>query len=444
MATIVKMPQLGESVVEGTIERWLKALGDPVERLEPLLEIATDKIDTEVPAPATGVLLAVLAQEGETVEAGTVLAYIGAPGESVPDKASTDAPVTDTAATDVAPAKASEPASEPAPAVEKIAGEPTPGGRTFVSPVVARIAAENDVDLRQVQGSGLGGRVTKKDILAYIKARSEISPAAPPSGPVAPPPAPAPPLSAPPAPPVPARLGVDEEVHPLSTMRRRIAEHMVRSRRTSPHATTIMEADMTAVVRHREAHKQAMAAHGVKLTFMPYFIQATIAGLRAVPEANSRFTDEGLVISRRIHMGMAAAIDKGLIVPVIRNADELNLQGLARVVSDLTVRARAGKLSPDELQGGTFTLTNHGSGGSLIGAAIINQPQAGILGLGAIVKRPVVRSSSPSLLPNADDAIVIRPMCYLSFTFDHRILDGAGADRFLATVKSTLEQWPLE
>ncbi len=435
MATVVKMPQLGESVVEGTIERWLKAPGDPVEKLEPLLEIATDKIDTEVPAPATGVLLAVLAREGETVEAGTILAYIGAPGESVPGGSSADASAPDNTATNPAPNETSEPAP-PAPAAEKPAEGGTPGGRAFISPVVARIAAENDVDLGQVPGSGLGGRVTKKDILAYIKKRSAVPPGGEPPALATP--------STPPAatPPVPASPGEDEEVHPLSTMRRRIAEHMVRSRRTSPHATTIMEADMTAVVRHREAHKQAMAAHGVKLTFMPYFIQATIAGLRAVPEANSRYTDEGLMIARRIHMGMAAAVDKGLVVPVIRNADELNLQGLARVVNDLTARARAGKLHVDELQGGTFTLTNHGSSGSLIGAAIINQPQAGILGLGAIIKRPVVRSGGPSLLPDADDAIVIRPMCYLSFTFDHRILDGAGADKFLGVVKSTLENWP--
>jgi len=440
MATVVKMPQLGESVVEGTIERWLKAPGDPVERLEPLLEIATDKIDTEVPAPATGVLLAVLAQEGETVEAGTVLAYIGAPGEAVPDGVPADTPAADNPVMDEAPAEASEPTpAASAPVAEKLAEGAPSGGRAFVSPVVARIAAENDVDLRQVKGSGLGGRVTKKDILAYIRQRSAVPPAAPP-----PTPAPVPPAAVTPPPPVSAKPGADEELHPLSTMRRRIAEHMVRSRRTSPHATTIMEADMTAVVRHRAAHKAAMATHGVRLTFMPYFVQATIAGLRAVPEANGRFTDEGLVISRRIHMGMAAAIDKGLIVPVIRNADELNLQGLARVINDLTERARTGKLHPDELQGGTFTLTNHGSSGSLIGAAIINQPQAGILGLGAIVKRPVVRSSSPSLLPNADDAIVIRPMCYLSFTFDHRILDGAGADKFLGVVKSTLENWPNE
>jgi 2-oxoglutarate dehydrogenase E2 component (dihydrolipoamide succinyltransferase) len=439
MATVVKMPQLGESVVEGTIERWLKAPGDPVERLEPLLEIATDKIDTEVPAPATGVLLAVTAQEGETVEAGTILAYIGAPGEVVPEGAPADAPAADNPGADQASGATSEPAPDAAPAAEEPAEAAVPGGRAFVSPVVARIAAENDVDLRQVKGTGLGDRVTKKDILAYIKQRNAAPPPAPPPTPV-----PVTPLAAPPPPPVPVKPGADEELHPLSTMRRLIAEHMVRSRHTSPHATTIMEADMTAVVRHRAAHKAAMAAHGVKLTFMPYFVQATIAGLRAVPEANSRFTDEGIVISRRIHMGMAAAVDKGLIVPVIHNADELNLQGLARVINDLTERARTGKLHPDELQGGTFTLTNHGSSGSLIGAAIINQPQAGILGLGAIVKRPVVRSSSPSLLPDADDAIVIRPMCYLSFTFDHRILDGAGADKFLGIVKSTLENWPNE
>ena len=227
----------------------------------------------------------------------------------------------------------------------------------------------------------------------------------------------------------------------VERLRRAIAQHMVQSKHTSPHVTTIMEADMTAVVRHRESNKRTLARDGETLTYTPYFVAAIVAGLRAVPQANSRFTDDGILLLRRIHVGIAVAVDGGLFVPVIRNADELSLAGLARAVNDLARRARAGQLQPDEIQGGTFTLTNHGTGGSLIGTPIINQPQSGILGAGAIVKRPVVRSTGTSLLPSADDAIVIRPMCYLSYTFDHRVLDGAQADKFLAAVKAKLENW---
>jgi len=458
MATPVKMPQLGESVVEGTVDRWLKAPGDAVEKLEPLLEIATDKIDTEVPAPATGVLLAVLAEQGETVQAGAVLAYIGAPGEAIPDDNPTDAeagtevnhvtdddgpplansddtatkPITQHPSRTIGNADDGQMVDARVEAHVETQPNAKPGGRAFVSPVVARIAAERDVDLRQVPGSGLGGRITKKDILAYLE-QARAEPVAVKSVIVQPVTTQAS---------VPANLGEDEELRPLSKMRRMIAQHMVQSKRTSPHVTTIMEADISAVVHHREAHKRAFAAKGAKLTFMPYFIQATVAGLRVVPEANSRYTDDGVVVRQRIHMGMAVALNKGLVVPVIRDADERNLQGLARAVIDLAVRAREGNLTPDDLYGGTFTITNHGTGGSLVGTPIINQPQAGILGLGAIEKRVMVRGDNRSLLPHVDDAIVIRPMCYLSFTFDHRILDGAGADRFLAVVKATLEDWP--
>ena len=224
-------------------------------------------------------------------------------------------------------------------------------------------------------------------------------------------------------------------------MRRAIAQHMVMSKRTSPHVTSIFEADMTAVVRHREANKRPYAQKGIALTYTPYFVAAIAAGLKTVPEANSRFTEEGLVVHKRVHVGVAVALDNGLIVPIIRDADEKNLQGLARTVNDLVARARTNQLQPDEIQGGTFTLTNHGTGGSLFATPIINQPQCGILGVGAIVKRPVVRSSTGSLLPSADDAIVIRPMAYLSLTFDHRVLDGAQADTFLTVVTQRLENW---
>ena len=421
MTTPVKMPQLGESVVEGTVARWLKAPGDAVAKHEPLLEISTDKIDTEVPAPADGVLLEILVAEGTTVAAGALLAIIGAPGEVAAGVPS------------VAPA----PDRQTPPPVERLtevagpsdtSSAERPGGRAFISPVVARMSAEHDIDLAHVEGTGLGGRITKKDVEAFL-AGAPVQPASPVE----------PELTAPPA--AAAEGDEDDVLQPLTTMRRAIAQHMVQSKHTSPHVTTIMEADMTAVVRHREANKRTLTRDGETLTYTPYFVAAIVAGLRAVPEANSRFSDAGILLLRRIHVGIAVAVDGGLFVPVIRNADELSLAGLARAVNDLARRGRAGRLQPDEIQGGTFTLTNHGTGGSLIGTPIINQPQSGILGAGAIVKRPVVRSAGGSLLPSADDAIVIRPMCYLSYTFDHRVLDGAQADKFLAAVKAKLENW---
>jgi 2-oxoglutarate dehydrogenase E2 component (dihydrolipoamide succinyltransferase) len=319
-----------------------------------------------------------------------------------------------------------------------------PQGRAFISPVVARIAAEHDIDLDQVSGSGLHGRITKKDIWAFVEEESgkgdQLSVISDqlsvereqPSTPQSPNrPIPQSPIPDPQSP-IP---------NPLSTMRSAIAEHMTRSVRNAPHVATIHEVDMTAVVRHREDHKAAFAARGIRLTLTPYFVAAVAEALRAVPEANSRFSEDGLILNRRIHIGVAVALDDGLLVPVIRDADERNLAGLARAVNDLAERARRGQLTPDELAGGTFTITNHGTGGSLLATPIINDGQAGILGIGAIVKRPVIRSGGHPLLPSADDAIVIRPMCYLSFSFDHRVLDGAEADEFVGKVKAILENW---
>jgi 2-oxoglutarate dehydrogenase E2 component (dihydrolipoamide succinyltransferase) len=453
MPTIVKMPQLGESVVEGTVARWLKAPGDTVKKLEPLLEISTDKIDTEVPAPADGVLLEIVVPEGSTVRAGAALAYIGTPDAErgvETRKIAGIMPGPEGSPDGVHARPPAQPGPEGAPP-EK------PSGRGFVSPVVQRIAAEHDIDLDQVTGTGMGGRISKKDILVYIanqgqKAGAQAAPG-PKSQPVEIVPQPAisnlPSLVSHPESP---SLSADEWLQPLSAMRRAIAQHMVRSKQTSPHVTTVFEADMTAVVQHRERCKSSYMAKGIKLTFTPYFVAAVAVALQQAPEANSRFTDAGIVLNRRIHIGIAVALAGGLVVPVIRDADEKNLQGLARAVNDLAERARSGTLTPDLTQGGTFTVTNHGVGGSLIGTPILNQPQAGILGVGAIVKRPVVRSgaqkwapSGPaSLLPSADDAIVIRPMCYLSFTFDHRVLDGAQADAFLTVVKENLENWAQE
>ena len=428
MPTPVKMPQLGETVVEGTVARWLKQPGDPVQRQEPLLDITTDKIDTEVPAPAAGILLKILAAEGTTVQVGTVIAYIGEKDEENdlqdPPEAAEEVKESGARSDALSP----QPSSSTPPALAKAASAAKPEGRAFVSPIVARISAEHNIDLDEVPGSGRQGRVTKKDLLAFIDARSSQSPAGLPVAGAAP--------------------GEDEILQPLSNMRRAIAEHMSRSVRTSPHVVTIFEADMTAVVRHRAAHKEALAQKGISLTFTPYFVAAVAAALRDHPTVNSRWTDVGLALSQRIHVGIAVAVTDGLVVPVIRDADERNLQGLARTVNDLAEQARRGELSPDAVRGGTFTVTNHGTSGSLLGTPIINQPQAAILGIGRISKRAVVNSAGSAdappadpLLPSADDTISIRPMCYLSLAFDHRILDGLGADRFLSSVVKKLETW---
>lgn len=421
MSTPVLMPKLGESVVEGTVARWLKSVGDAITKLEPLLEISTDKIDTEIPAPASGILLEILVPEGKTVKAGSIMATIGAAGEAGPVLAAPEAVDALAAADRQASVR--------------------PSGRSFVSPVVARMVSEHGVNLGEVAGTGLGGRVTKKDVLEFVARRQAATESAPAAGS----PSAMPQVDAAPAP-RPAEFdgAGDEVLQPLTSMRRAIAQHMVQSKQTSPHVTTIFEVDMTAVVQHREQMRAAFTSKGVRLTFTPYFVAAVATALRATPLANSRYSADGIILSRRIHIGVAVALESnGLVVPVIRDADEKNLLGLARSVEELSVWARAGKLTPDLLQGGTFTVTNHGVSGSLIGTPIINQPQSGILGVGAIVKRPVVRSSGASLLPSADDAIVIRPMCYLSYSFDHRLLDGASADRFLMVVKNTLEHWQL-
>jgi 2-oxoglutarate dehydrogenase E2 component (dihydrolipoamide succinyltransferase) len=399
---------MGESVVEGTVERWFKAAGDSVTKLEPLLSIRTDKIDTEVPAPATGVLLAIHVAEGATVEAGAVLALIGAPGElAVP--VSPELPAQPP--TPLQRSRAAPPAA-PSPTVSPNTDE-RPRGRIYISPVVKRIVREQGVDLTEIEGTGAGGRITKRDVLAHVATRATGH----------------------------TKRDRSEILHPLTPMRRAIAQHMVQSVQTSPHVATIFEVDMTAVVRHREAHKGALADRGVRLGFIPYFVAAVAAALQAHPRVNSRFTDGGILEAGQIHIGVAVALPDGLVVPVIRNANNLPLAALAAAVEDFAARARSGALLPDELQGGTFTITNHGVGGSLIGTPIINQPQAAILGIGAIVKRPIALVQNRSLLPSADDAVAIRPMCYLTLSFDHRILDGAAADAFMRAVVGMVEEW---
>lgn len=423
MAIVVRMPQLGESVVEGTILRWLKQPGDSVAKNEPLLTISTDKIDTEVPAPIDGVLLELTVAEGVTVSAGAVIATIGAAGESGAERIVGTAPAAPATGAQGASSERASSSTTERPAEER------PSGRAFISPVVARMSAEHGIDLARVTGTGLGGRITKRDLEAYLaEVRREVAEGEEGAANAA------------------AELATptrseEDVLQPLTTMRRAIAQHMTLSKRTSPHVTSICEVDMSAVVRHREANKRTYTRNGATLTYTAYFVAAAVTGLRAVPEANSRFTDAGIILHQRTHVGVAVALPGGLLVPVIRNADELSLAGMARALNDLVGRARAGELKPDEIQGGTFTITNHGTGGSLVATPILNQPQSGILGVGAIVKRPVVRSSSPSLLPSADDVIAIRPMCYLGLTFDHRVIDGAQADRFLTAAKDQLENW---
>jgi 2-oxoglutarate dehydrogenase E2 component (dihydrolipoamide succinyltransferase) len=428
MAVAVTMPQMGESVVEGTVARWLKAPGEAVAKLEALVEINTDKIDTEIPAPAAGTLLQVVVDAGQTVRAGTVLGYIGSADEQ-PLHAQDEGNFSSEGAK-----KAPEFAEPVATPSQRKRPEERPTGRAFISPVVARMAAEHRLDLEKITGSGLHGRITKRDVLAYLAERDV--------------PAAAEQVAAAPM------VAADDEIwQPLNTMRRAIAQHMARSKQTSPHVTTVFEVDMTSVVRHREQHKELYAQRGVRLTYTPYFVAAAAKALRQVPEVNARFhsgeaagvaQQSAIVLHKRVHIGVAVALEQGLIVPVIRDADERNLQGLARAVNDVAEQARTGQLAPDAVQGGTFTITNHGVTGSLLGTPIINQPQAAILGIGAIVKRPLVRSSSDSLLPSADDAIVIRPMCYLSLSFDHRILDGARADAFMSAIVEQLQGWPID
>jgi 2-oxoglutarate dehydrogenase E2 component (dihydrolipoamide succinyltransferase) len=463
MATNVIMPQLGESVVEGTVTKWLVKVGDNIEEFQPLLEVSTDKVDTEVPAPASGQLLAIYVQEGQTVEAGVLLAVIGAPGES-PESAG------DGGSTHVphgAPAhSAPEPAmSHAAPVMAN--GETSNGNRLVgmrISPVVARMAAEHNLDLAVIPGTGREGRITKKDVENFLagavvpvipaqpstadlppweqpgsgdlfKPTGEFKKTTPAPQPVA---APAPTVAAKPAPPpraIPAEpipTGVPGELVSLSNMRRAIADHMVRSKlHTSPHVTTVFEIDMTAALTHRAAHKDQYAKNGVNLTLTAYFISAMVTACQRVPIINSQWTDEGIYLHNNINIGMAVAIDDGLIVPVIKNAQELNLMGLARQVNDLAVRGRNRQLKPDEVQGGTITITNHGVSGSLFATPIINQPQAAIFGVGVMEKRVKV----------INDAIAIRPCVYASLTFDHRIADGATGDAWLATVKQVLESW---
>lgn len=466
MATDVLMPQMGESIVEGTIVKWLKKVGDTVQRDEPLLEISTDKVDAEIPSPGAGALVEILAKEGETVAVNSVIARLGEAGE---------AGVSASAAVAAAPAPAAPPAGEVKPVREGTSIEgraaraqpaqveaearyaplqsqaplippapPTPApeaaGRARSSPLVRNIAREHGVNLEEVPGSGLGGRVTKDDILSFIEQRKGAPAPAP--APTAPKPAPAPAAPVEPAAPVvplapqvPAFVpGERVTIESMSNMRRRIAENMLTSKRVSAHVTTFFEVDFTNIARLRErVKKQFETQNGVKLTFLPFAIKAAIDALKAIPVVNSSVEGENIVYKHDYNIGIAVALDWGLIVPVIKQADALSVTGLARSSQDLAIRARSKQLKPDEVSGGTFSITNFGLYGGYTATPIINQPQVAILGLGGIHKKPWVVETDDG------DAIAIRHIGVVSLSFDHRVIDGAVGDQFLAHIKKTIE-----
>jgi 2-oxoglutarate dehydrogenase E2 component (dihydrolipoamide succinyltransferase) len=422
MVIQVLMPQLGESVVEGTVSKWLKDIGDEIKEFEPLLEINTDKVDSEIPSPGEGTILAILVAEGTTVDAGTLLAWIGEEGEAIPEGGEI-----------VSVKEKSGKSGSEQDAMDHVKPSPTvpQAGRNnelgFISPVVAKISREEGIDLTRVKGTGQGGRITKKDVLAYLELDRESMQIGGVAGKIDSP------VETPPSRTLqPSQEIIPGEILPHTIVRRSIADHMVKSKQISPHVTTVMEADLKNIEAHRQSNKAVFSQDGVNLTFTAYFISAAVTALKRYPIVNSSWSDEGILIKKEINIGMATSIgEEGLIVPVIKNADRLSLLGLASTINDLATRARDHQLKPDEVQGGTFTITNHGTSGSLFASPIINQPQAAILGIGVIEKRVVV----------IDDAIAIRPMAYLSLTFDHRVLDGAIADYFLGKVVESLQNW---
>jgi len=475
--TTVTMPQLGETVVEGTITKWLKQEGDHVDQDEPLFEISTDKVDTEVPSPAAGTLTKILVQEGQTVSVKTPIAEIdgaGAPaGESAgagaaPDSAQQPAPPQAPAATGSEPQRGAGPGSAPAPAAPTPERAPAPpvaaplpaapapsvapaapapagqiadrGPRSqIISPLVRRLAEENGVDLSQVIGTGTGGRITKNDVMAFAVSRETAAPRLA-AGPIAPAPAPATTPAAPapetvPEPqvaPAPAAARGGEEVVPMTVVRKAIAEHMTRSLQVSARAWNMVEVDMEKIARIRSAAKEAFTdREGFNLTYMPFLARAVVDALLANPLVNSELRGEEIVVKHYVNLGIAVSYDQGLIVPVVKGADGMNLIGMARAVNDLATRARAHRLTPDEVHEGTFTITNPGPFGSILSVPIINQPQTGILAFDAVVKRPVV----------IDDAIALRHMVYVSMSWDHRVIDGALASQFLARIKENMETW---
>ena len=445
MPTEVVMPQMGESIAEGTIVRWIKKVGDAIDKDEPLFEISTDKVDAEIPAPGAGILLDIKVKEGETVPVNSVVALIGAAGETVaasaPPAAVAAAPSAqaDGATT---PAPATHVATPPSPPVPAAPAEPTLADlrRTRSSPLVRKIAKEHGIDFTQLPGTGISGRVTKKDILAFVA-----------SGAPAPAPTPAtaagaPALSLSKGPPMPAlartpsvgsgqaappafQPGENVRVEKMSVMRKKIADHMVMSVKTSPHVYSAYEVDFSRIDQLRHAHKAPYEQAGAKLTYTAFIAKATVDTIRQFPFSNASVDGDNIVYKRDINLGIAVALETGLIVPVIRNADEKSMMGLCRAIQDLATRARSKKLNPEEVQGGTFTITNPGIFGAVYGLPIISQPQVAILGVGSVDKRVVV----------IDNMIAIRPMCVLTLGFDHRLVDGADAGRFLQALKERLQ-----
>ncbi len=437
--TDVVMPQMGESIVEGTLTKWLKKPGERVERDEPLFEISTDKVDTEIPSPSAGTLSAVLVEEGQTVSINTVVARIDeAGGAAGAPAAAQPAEPAKPAAAPPPPPPAPAPTPAPAAAPEPAAAPAEPQGP--LSPLVRKLARENNIDLAKVKGTGAGGRITKQDVEAYMaQPAAEAAapqPPAPAPAPVAPPPPAPTPVAAPsPVAPLAPAGAAKTRIEPLSTMRQKIAEHMVLSKRTSPHVTTVHVVDMTKVAKMRERHKaNFQASYGFSLTYLPFITRACVAALRQYPLLNASLDGNNIIYHNEINVGIAVALENGLIVPVIRGADEKNVLGLQRSIVDLATRARARQLKPDEVVGGTFSITNFGSFGSLMGTPVINQPQVAILGVGTVDKTPVV----------IDDAIAIRSICHLSLSFDHRLIDGALADQFMTKVKTVLQDWSEE
>ncbi|HKJ25721.1 MAG TPA: dihydrolipoamide acetyltransferase family protein [Myxococcota bacterium] len=436
MATDVELPALGESVVEATIGAWLVKEGDAVEVDQPLVEVTTDKADAELPSPVAGVVEQILAAEGDTVTVGTVVARIAegasaakpSPRQEAPaeEEESAETPAQEEASAETQPEEEDPPETRAAPAAREADGPDEPRA----TPVARRMAEEQRVDLASVQGSGVAGRVTKQDVASRGAAPAPAAKAKP--RPAAPAPA-AEPTSLPPY--MTYALQEGDKVVPMSPLRRIVAEHMVLSKRTSPHVGTVAEVDMGAVASLRNAHKRAFQEqHGHSLTFLPFIVAATVKALREFPALNASVVGDAIVERRDVNIGVAVETEKGLVVPVVRNADRLSLTGLAAAIEDLSTRARSRKISPDELRGGSFTLSNPGRQGNLYGFAIINQPQVGILRMGEIVKRPVVRDLDGS------DALVIRPMMHLALSYDHRAVDGAPANGFLFRVRELLEE----
>jgi pyruvate dehydrogenase E2 component (dihydrolipoyllysine-residue acetyltransferase) len=438
MATDVVMPQMGESIAEGTIVRWIKKVGDAIDKDEPLFEISTDKVDAEIPSPGAGVLLDIKVKEGETVPVNSVVAVIGGAGEKPAAAAKAPAAATPPAASAPPAAKAPAPAAAvpPAPAAPPVAAAPVAppaparaGGaatledlrRTRSSPVVRRIAREHGVDFTRLNGTGVSGRVTKKDILAFIESGQATRPAGPAAG-----------TPIPMVPPLPAFApGENVRIEKMGIMRRKIAEHMVMSIHTSAHVYSAYEVDFGRIDEIRKKRKAEYEAAGTKLTYTVFLAKATVDTIRQFPFANASLDGDNIVYKRDVNLGIAVALEQGLIVPVIRNADERNMLGLARAIQDLAQRARTKQLKPEDVQGGTFTITNPGIFGALFGLPIISQPQVAILGVGSVDKRVVV----------VDDMIAVRPMCYLTLGYDHRLIDGADAGRFLLALKDRLQNF---